>query len=95
MQKAHLIEALYLVNQGTEKAVRGLVRLKKAPGSGETVYGGVLAKLEQARAQVNLQFFADTEAGEQKDAVRFDSLELAKSAAHTPERIGRRRRVEG
>jgi len=31
MQKAHLIEALYLVNQGTDEAVRGLQRLKKSP----------------------------------------------------------------
>jgi len=62
MQKAHLIEALYLVNQGTDDAVRGLQRLKKASGLTEEVYGDTLARLEHARAQVNSQFFADMQA---------------------------------
>ena len=31
MQKAHLYEALYLVNHGIDEAVRGVQRLKKAP----------------------------------------------------------------
>jgi hypothetical protein len=38
MQKAHLIEALYLVNEGTDKAVRGLQRLKKIPAFTEEIY---------------------------------------------------------
>jgi len=33
MGKAHLYEALYLVNQGTDKAVRGLARLRRSPES--------------------------------------------------------------
>jgi len=53
MQKAHLIEALYLVNQGTDEAVRGLQRLKRVPGFTEGIYGDTLARLEYARAQVN------------------------------------------
>ncbi len=71
MQKAHLIEALYLVNQGTDEAVRGLERLKKVPGFAEEIYGDTLATLEHARANVNLQFFDDMQASEQKDAARF------------------------
>jgi hypothetical protein len=36
------------------------------------MYGGALAQLEHARAEVNLQFFADMEQGEKRDAERFD-----------------------
>jgi len=72
MQKAHLIEARYLVNQGTDDAVRGLQRLKKAPGLTEEVYGDALAQLEHARAQVNLQFFQDLAQSEQCDAARYE-----------------------
>jgi len=75
MQKAHLIEALYLVNQGTDEAVRGLQRLKRVPGFTEGIYGDTLATLEYARAQVNLQFFGDMQAGEQKDATHFKRRE--------------------
>jgi len=60
-QKAHLYEAIFLFNQGTDDAVRGLEKLRKAPGfTGET-YGDTLARLEHVRAQINLQFLADTE----------------------------------
>ncbi len=75
MQKAHLIEALYLVNHGADEAVRGLERLRKAPGFAEEIYGSTLARFEHARAQVNLQFFDDMEADEQKDAARFEREE--------------------
>jgi hypothetical protein len=75
MQKAHLIEALYLVNQGTDQAVRGLQRLKKAPGFTEETYGSILATLEHARANVNLRFFGDMQASEQKDATHFERRE--------------------
>jgi hypothetical protein len=75
MQKAHLIEALYLVNQGTDEAVRGLQRLKKAAGFKEETYGDTLATLEHARAKVNLQFFSDMQASEQKDATHFERVE--------------------
>jgi len=75
MQKAHLVEALYLVNQGTDEAVRGLHRLKKVPEFTEEIYGDALATLERARASVNLQFFGDMQASEQKDAIRFERLE--------------------
>ena len=78
MQKAHLIEALQLVNQGTDTAVRGLQRLKKAPGFKEQLYRDTMTNLEHARASVNLQFFKDMQPGEQQDATRFEHLEPAR-----------------
>lgn len=51
MQKAHLYEAISLLNHG--------VRLKRAPGVGEGVYRATVATLELTRAQVNLRFLAD------------------------------------
>ena len=75
MQKAHLIEGLYLVNQGTDDAVRGLQRLKKASDRTEEVYGDTLARFEHARAQVNSQFFADMQANEPKDAEHYAGKE--------------------
>lgn len=72
MQKAHLYEAIFLVNQGVDQSVRGLERLKKAAGIGEEIYGDTLATLEHARAQVNLQFLADMEQAEKRDAARYD-----------------------
>jgi hypothetical protein len=39
MPKAHLHEALYLVNHGIDEAVRGVQRLKKTP---QGVSGGLL-----------------------------------------------------
>jgi len=61
-----------LVNQGTDGAVRGLQRLKKAPGLTEEVYGDTLARLEHARAQVNLQFFQDPAQSEQRDTTHYE-----------------------
>jgi hypothetical protein len=72
MQKAHLYEAVFLVNQGVDQSVRGLERLKKAAGIGEQIYGDTLATLEYARAQVNLQFLADMEQAEKRDAGRYE-----------------------
>jgi hypothetical protein len=63
---------LYLVNQGTDEAVRGLQRLKRTSGFAEAMYGGTLARLEHARAQVNLQFFDDMRQSEQRDAARYE-----------------------
>ena len=52
MQKAHLYEAVFLVNQGVDQAVRGLARLKKAAGITEEIFGDTLATLEDSRAQI-------------------------------------------
>jgi hypothetical protein len=72
MQKAHLYEAVFIVNQGV---VRGLLRLKKSAGIGAEIYGDTLARLEHTRAQVNLQFLADMEQAEKRDAARYDRRE--------------------
>jgi hypothetical protein len=70
MLKAHLFEALYLVNQGVDEAVRGLERLKRSADFNEDVYGEALAKLESRRAHVNLRFFDDMQVGEQRVNMR-------------------------
>jgi hypothetical protein len=72
MQKAHLYEAIFLVNQGIDQTVRGLARLKKAAGIGEEICGDTLATLEHTRAQANVQFLADMEQAERRDAERYD-----------------------
>ena len=56
MQKAHLYEALYLVNHGIDEAVRGVQRLKKAPHAFREVYYKSVAGLERRRALINGQF---------------------------------------
>jgi hypothetical protein len=72
VQKAHLYEAIFLVNQGIDQTVRGLARLKKAAGIGEEIYGDTLATLEHARAQANYQFLVDMQQIEKRDAERYD-----------------------
>src|SRR5258708_4780588 len=61
MQKAHLYEALYLVNHGIDEAVRGVQRLKKAPHAFREVYYKSVAGLERRRALINGQFMARDE----------------------------------
>lgn len=75
MQKAHLYEAISLLNRGVDEAVRGLERLKRAPGVAEGTYRATVTTLELTRAQVNLRFFADMEQAEKRDAVRYEQLE--------------------
>ena len=71
MQKAHLYEAISLLNHGMDQAVRGLERLKKAPGAAEGTYRAAVATLELTRAHVNLEFFADMQQAEKRDAARY------------------------
>jgi len=75
MQKAHLYEAISLLNHGMDEAVRGLERLRKAPGVAEGIYRATLATLEHTRAQVNLRFLADMEQTEKRDAARYEQRE--------------------
>ena len=75
MQKGHLYEAISLLNHGVDEAVRGLERLKKAPGVAEGPYRATVATLEHARAQVNLRFLADMEQAEKRDAARYEHRE--------------------
>jgi hypothetical protein len=75
VEKAHLYEAISLLNHGMDEAVRGLERLKKAPGVAEGIYRATLATLEHTRAQVNLRFLADMEQAEKRDAARYEQRE--------------------
>ena len=75
MQKAHLYEAISLLNHGMDEAVRGLERLKKTPGVTEGIYRATVATLEHTRAQVNLRFLADMEQAEKRDAARYEQRE--------------------
>jgi len=59
MEKAHLYEALYLVNHGIDEAVRGVQRLKKSPKLFMETYHKSMAGLERRRAIINLQFMLE------------------------------------
>ncbi len=50
MEKAHLYEALYLVNHGIDEAVRGVQRLKKSPKLFMEAYHKSMAGLERRRS---------------------------------------------
>jgi hypothetical protein len=70
MQKAHLYEALYLVNHGIDEAVRGVQRLKKAPHAFREVYYKSVAGLERRRALINGQFMHEM-SGEEEEFNRW------------------------
>ena len=72
MEKAHVYEALYLVNHGIDEAVRGVQRLKKAPEMFMEMYHKSMAGLERRRALINGQFMIDMREREDADADRFD-----------------------
>jgi hypothetical protein len=67
MQKAHLFEALLMVNQGIDNAVQGLQRLKKKSDLLQEPFAETVARLESDRAQVNVRFFAVIEARQQRE----------------------------
>ncbi|MFZ1005814.1 MAG: hypothetical protein WAN65_03190 [Candidatus Sulfotelmatobacter sp.] len=73
MQKAHLFEALWMVNQGIDNAVQGLQRLKKKSDLLQEPYGEAIGRLESDRNQWNLCFFAAIETSQQSDAERLAS----------------------
>jgi hypothetical protein len=68
MQKAHLFEALWMVNQGIDNAVQGLQRLKKKSELLQETYGEAIGRLESDRKRWNLRFFAAMEITQQRDA---------------------------
>ena len=72
MEKAHLYEALYLVNHGIDEAVRGVQRLKKSPKLFMETYHKSMAGLERRRAIINLQFMLEMRKLEEDDESRFD-----------------------
>jgi hypothetical protein len=68
MQKAHLFEALLMVNQGIDNAIQGLQRLKKKSDLLQEPYREAIGRLESDRNQWNLRFFAAIETSQQSDA---------------------------
>jgi hypothetical protein len=72
MKKAHLYEALYLVNHGIDEAVSGVMRLKKAPHAFREVYHKSMAGLERRRALINGQFMHEMAGREEDDAFFFE-----------------------
>jgi hypothetical protein len=72
MEKAHLYEALYLVNHGIDEAVRGVQRLKKSPKLFMETYYKSMAGLERRRSRINLQFMLEMRKLEEDDESRFE-----------------------
>ena len=64
MQKAHLYEAILLVNRGVDEAVRGLERLKRAKDSqlDSSCFDEELVVFEDHRARLNSYFAAPSNA---------------------------------
>jgi hypothetical protein len=72
MEKAHLYEALYLVNHGIDEAVRGVQRLKKSPKLFMEAYHKSMAGLERRRAMINLQLMLEMRKLEENDECYFN-----------------------
>ncbi len=72
MEKAHLYEALYLVNHGIDEAVRGVQRLKKSPKLFMEAYHKSMAGLERRRSIINLQFMLEMRKLEEDDESHFE-----------------------
>lgn len=72
MEKAHLYEALFLVNHGIDEAVRGVQRLKKSPHLFMETYHKSMAGLERRRSKINLQFMLEMRKLEEDDECRFE-----------------------
>jgi len=72
MEKAHLYEALFLVNHGIDEAVRGVLRLKKSPHLFMETYHKSMAGLERRRSRINLQFMLEMRKLEEDDESRFE-----------------------
>ncbi len=75
MQKAHLYEAILLVNRGVDEAVRGLERLRRASDSqlDSSCFDEELALFEDHRARLNSYFCSTLQRTEQQDSVRFET----------------------
>jgi hypothetical protein len=76
MQKAHLYEAILLVNRGIDNAVRGLERLKRARESvlKASYFDEKLTLFEMHRALLNGYFCNNIEVSEQEDEFRFSKM---------------------
>jgi hypothetical protein len=76
MQKAHLYEAILLVNRGVDEAVRGLERLKRSKDwqLDSACFDEELVVFEDHRARLNSYFCSALQRTEQSDSVRFEAL---------------------
>ena len=76
MQKAHLYEAIHLVNRGIDDAIRGLERLKRAkvPSLKAAYFDEKLTLFETHRALLNGYFCNNMDSSEQSDEARFARL---------------------
>jgi hypothetical protein len=75
MQKAHLYEAILLVNRGVDEAVLGLERLKRAKDSrlDSSCFDEELVLFEDHRARLNSYLCSTLQRTEQQDSVRFET----------------------
>src|ERR1700678_3744766 len=84
MQKAHLYEAILLVNRGIDEAVRGLEQLKRTKDSGldPACFDEKVTLFEIHRASINGYFCNNVERSEHRDLARFEKKqrEYEKSA---------------
>jgi hypothetical protein len=105
MQKAHLYEAILLVNRGVDDAVRGLERLKRARDSqlDSSWLDEELVLFEDHRARLNSHFCGTIQRSEHQDSILFESRhrELEKNTLDEVQvyrhlrMVEDRRRVEG
>jgi hypothetical protein len=105
MQKAHLYEAILLVNRGVDEAVRGLERLKRIKGSqlDSACFDEELMLFEEHRARLNSYFCSALQRAEEQDSIRFEARyhEYEKKALDEVQvyrdvrMVDDRRRVEG
>jgi len=74
MQKAHLYEAVLLVNRGLDEAVQGLERLKRAKHSGlsPACFDEKITLLEVHRASLNSYICNNVGRNEDRDSARFE-----------------------
>jgi hypothetical protein len=75
MQKAHLYEAILLVNRGVDEAVRGLERLKRAKDSqfDAACFEEELVVFEDHRARLNSYVCSALQGSELLDSARFEA----------------------
>jgi hypothetical protein len=75
MQKAHLYEAILLVNRGVDEAVRGLERLKRAKDAqlDPSCFDEELVLFEDHRARLNSYVCSLLQQAELQDSARFEA----------------------
>jgi hypothetical protein len=105
MQKAHLYDAILLVNRGIDEAVQGLERLKRAKDSGldPACFEEKLTLFEIHRASLNSYFCNNVCRCEDRDVARFEQKhrEYEKEALdeiqvyRDLQAVEERRRIEG